>query len=103
MITEKTYHALSILNEHDWEHPMTANEFAKKMWPDSPAWRKVYNTGNGATSGKGMWLCAGSYLNKLLERQLVVHDLCCYTPVWRISLTGRMAIQEYEKLTQNKA
>ena len=32
---------------------------------------KVSNQGNGATSGKAAWLCAGSYLAKLEKLGLV--------------------------------
>jgi len=56
-------------------HEIWPTQFAKLMWPDSPCWRKVYNIGHGSTGGKGMWLCAGSYLNKLKEAGLVYQKL----------------------------
>lgn len=61
--------ALSILVHHG---DISARQFAERMWPDSPGWSRVINTGpNGATHGKGMWLAAGSYLAKLRDRGLV--------------------------------
>lgn len=68
MITEKTRKALFILDQNPG---ITAARFAALMWSDSAARSRVYNTGNGATRGKGMWLSAGGYLSKLKSRGLV--------------------------------
>lgn len=46
---------------------MSAHEFATQMWEDSDMHKRVKNTGNGACAGKGAWLCAGSYLAKLIK------------------------------------
>lgn len=45
----------------------SARQFAQLMFPDSPAWSRVYKIGHGSTSGKGMWLWGGSYLSKLVD------------------------------------
>ena len=92
-ITKTTLKALQILDVEHGEG-ITAKQFAEKMWPDSPHWTHVKNTGHGATSGKGMWLTAGSYLAKLKSRNLVVIDSDFWdSPVsattWRISHEGR--------------
>jgi len=63
--------ALLILYKTTYINPMRVREFALKMWPDSKMHRKVSNQGNGATSGKAAWLCAGSYLSKLKIKGLV--------------------------------
>ena len=97
MITAKTYKALQILRKRDYWSPMSASDFASKMWGDSKAWKRSYNTGNGACSGKGMWLSAGGYLAKLYDRDLVSQDILGVTRVWRISSDGRRAITEYEQ------
>jgi hypothetical protein len=63
--------ALEILLKH---RKISAARFGELMWPDSPAARRMYNTGNGATRGKGLWLAAGSYLAKLRMRGWVRRD-----------------------------
>lgn len=60
--------ALNILKNTSYEKGKTARYFALEMWPDSNMHTKVKNTGNGATTGKGAWLCAGSYLAKLIKK-----------------------------------
>ena len=88
MITDKTIKALKIIDKYGVIYP---KQFAQLMWPDSPAWDKVYNTGiNGATSGKGMWLCAGSYLRKLKRRGLVEMGITDYCQAYYVlSKQGR--------------
>jgi hypothetical protein len=54
---------------------LTAGEFARKMWADSPNWKKVFNCGNGATRGSGMIMLGGSYLRKLCKKGMVNHYL----------------------------
>ena len=98
-VTEKTYRALCILNKYDRLTAIAAREFAMKMWPNGK-WNRIYNTGNGATSGKGMWLSAGSYLAKLHNRGLVSRDVAGYTVVWCASSDGRKAIADYEEANQ---
>ena len=92
--SKKRLKALSILKNH--EDGITAKFFAWEMWPDSPAWDRVYNTGiNGATSGKGMWLSAGSYLSKLVYEELAWADYPNgYTRTYHISSKGRRLLQK---------
>lgn len=67
----KTLKALTILKDTTYREPMYCRDFALRMWPDSNMHRKVSNQGNGATTGKAAWLCAGSYLSKLKTKKLV--------------------------------
>jgi hypothetical protein len=67
-MSDKTKKALQILADNPG---LTASGFASLMWPDSDGWRRVKNTGHGATRGKGMWLSAGGYLAKLRKIGLV--------------------------------
>jgi len=92
--SKKRLKALSILKNH--EDGITAKFFAWEMWPDSPAWDRVYNTGiNGATSGKGMWLSAGSYLSKLVYEELVRISYTEYhARKYHISSKGRQLLRE---------
>lgn len=64
-----TIKALEIIRDNEIETP---RDFAHLMWVDSPCWSRVYNTGYGATRGKGMWLTAGSFLAKLRNRGLII-------------------------------
>ncbi len=70
MITKKTYKALKIIEKNPKISP---RKFGELMWENSEARTRVYNIGNGATRGSGLWLCAGSYLAKLRNRKLVSH------------------------------
>ena len=67
-ISKTTLKALKIVRDNA---PITCRRFAEIMWENSPAWHRHYNTGNGATIGKGMWLSAGSYLRKLERAKLI--------------------------------
>jgi len=60
--------ALRIIRDNDIRSP---REFAKLMWPNSSCWQKMYNIGNGATRGVGMWLAGGSFLGKLRIQGLI--------------------------------
>ncbi len=81
---KSTIRALKIIQNND---VYRARRFAELMWPDSPCWAKVYNTGNGATRGKGMWLAGGSFLRKLQYSGLIsIHYLKFG---WEISLTQK--------------
>lgn len=89
-MTERRKRALEILKDNP---DIGANHFASLFWPDSKAWNKSYNTGNGATRGKGMWLSAGSYLAKLVKAGLVWRD-CSYGHVtFRLSSEGRESVK----------
>lgn len=91
-ISDKTIQALKIIRDSE---EISASDFALKMWPNSPKWKKVYNTGDGATSGKGMWLAAGSYLSKLRKAGLLWSGFS--NIYWyRLSSDGRKVLKEYE-------
>ncbi|KKL99527.1 hypothetical protein LCGC14_1813570 [marine sediment metagenome] len=88
-LTDPQRRALTILRE---KGAMAPKWFASCMWPDSPAWKWHYNTGpNGATAGKGMWLCAGSYLSKLVKMGYVRIEVRrnTYQRFYRISELGK--------------
>lgn len=89
-LSEKARKALLILNDVE---SISANRFAEKMWPDSPCWLKVKNTGNGACSGKGMWLTAGSYLSKLKNMGMVYQSFTkSGQSIYRISPLGKQSL-----------
>ena len=52
---------------------ITADRLSMKLWPDSIAHKRSYNTGYGACRGKGMWLTAGSHVGKLMKKGWVEH------------------------------
>lgn len=90
-MSEKTKKALRILIDNP---DIAAMKFAELMWGDSKKWNKSYNTGNGATRGKGMWLCAGSYLAKLQNRGLVYRDFSGGHSTFRVSAKGKSFLAE---------
>ena len=45
--------------------------FARRMWPESPAWTRVYGCGYGSTKGLGIMSCAGSNLARLVHKGLL--------------------------------
>lgn len=96
-ISEKTIKALKILDSVNVG--LTAKEFAKGMWKDSDGWMRSKNTGNGACTGKGMWLCAGGYLAKLKSAGLVYFEIPYYTKLWKISAKGYITLMWYGKIT----
>lgn len=67
--------ALTILKDTDMFKGMSASQFADRMWGDTDTtmFTSVSNTGNGATTGKAAWLCAGSYMGKLIKKGWVEH------------------------------
>lgn len=89
-ISPKTIKALRIIKEG---RGITPKFFAMKMWPDSPAWERVYNTGHGATTGKGLWLSAGSYLAKLRRAGLVEISFDDYHFEYWLSIKGKEALE----------
>ncbi|HEX8567717.1 MAG TPA: hypothetical protein VF648_18910 [Pyrinomonadaceae bacterium] len=91
-ITDKTKKALQILADHP---EITARRFGELMWSDSEARTRSYNTGNGATRGKGLWFCAGGYLAKLQKRGLVYRWCNRYqTPLFSLTSKGVDALKE---------
>lgn len=93
-LSKKSIKALKILNKYSYPNGLTASDFAKEMWANSPAWKRSYNTGNGATRGKGMWLCAGSYLSKLRYKGLVYVDYDRGYSLYTLSSRGRELLEE---------
>lgn len=85
--------ALTILKDTTPVKGMSPRDFSEKMWKDShpDLFTKVKNTGNGATSGKAAWLCAGSYLNKLVAKGLVQRNVSNHTE-YRITSKGKDVI-----------
>ena len=81
-VTKFLINSLMVIASVD-DYRVSARQFARLIKPDSPAWSRVYNTGpNGACSGKGMWLWAGSYLSKLVYAGYVYRhydEYCCAT------------------------
>lgn len=67
-MTDKSIRALKIIRD---KKPLTAEDFARLMWPDSDMHRKVSNQGHGTTRGKAAWLCGGSYLGRLRKKGLI--------------------------------
>lgn len=67
----RTLEALQIIESRG---RVTCSEFAVLFWPDHNMHKKVSNQGNGAARGKAAWLCAGSYLAKLIKKGYVTHD-----------------------------
>jgi len=65
-----TDRALHILRQHP--EGLMPREFARLMWPDSPAWDKLYRVGRGSTRGVGMQLAGGSLLATLSRKGLVM-------------------------------
>lgn len=101
MITYKTYKALKCLEHTKVDIPMSAHLFAHRYWGEDENKRYLFtavtNSGNGATSGKKAWLCAGSLLSKLAKRGLVMW-LCRPYHGYTITSKGLDAIREYEQL-----
>lgn len=70
-LSKRQIEALEILRETTHLQPVSARKFAELFWPDSNMHLKSSNQGNRATSGKAAWLCAGSYVGKLVNKKLV--------------------------------
>jgi hypothetical protein len=52
---------------------MCARDFARRMWPDSPSWRRLGRCGpNGSAYGIGIQQRAGAYLAAMERAGLVV-------------------------------
>lgn len=100
-MTYKTYKALSILSSTLWDRPMSAKEFAKRLWGDDPDKQYLFeahsNTGNGACAGKKAWLCAGSLLGRLRKKGLVSQSSSVIWSGYVLTDKGKQAIKEYEQ------
>ena len=71
-LTEFEKKALKVVQE--FPDGIYTRTFAKRMWPDSPAWTRTYNCGYGATTGLGIMSCAGSNLARLARKGLLVRS-----------------------------
>lgn len=91
---EKALRIFLNLYRKDRYAKLSARFFAQEMWPDSDGWKRVSNQGNGATSGKGMWLRAGVFLRKLGDLGYLYHDISGNTVVWYITGNGIEALGE---------
>lgn len=69
-LTEPQKKALTILKDTSFQKIISAREFAEQMWSDTETnmFTSSKNQGNGACRGKAAWLCAGSYLGKLIKK-----------------------------------
>ena len=119
-ITEKTIRALGIIRDfakkqesqgRKWPWSgIYASAFGAAMWPDSRSAKRYYRGGHGVARGKGLWLCAGSYLWKLEARGLVSSQMeryfdgkCDYTYHWHLTKEGKAVLKEEEAKGQGKA
>jgi hypothetical protein len=75
-----------IEEREDKDMPWGCKWFAMAMWGDSPAWKRHYKIGHGTTIGKGMWLCAGSYLAKLEDKKLLDSHWKGYTRQYYLTM-----------------
>jgi hypothetical protein len=64
-----TIKALLIIKNHPEIHG--PRDFARLMWPNSPAWRHYTKCGSGVHRGGGMYLAAGGFLGKLIRAGLI--------------------------------
>jgi hypothetical protein len=89
--------ALKLIHDKEIKY---SRDFAKLMWPESPYWKVVYNVGNGATKGAGMWRSGGSFLGRLHSAGLIYQFL----PGERIRLTdkGKARIADIPERTSNR-
>lgn len=78
-VTPKTRRALTILaGAKDPLHGITANTFAAQYYAGTDKeylLAAVSNQGDGACVGKKAWLCAGSYLARLVKQGLVYRHM----------------------------
>jgi hypothetical protein len=88
-LTEQQRRALTIITEH--RRPIRPSEFAQKMWPDSPAWARYTNVGNGTAQGVGIVRSGGAYLGRLAKMGLLswTHD---NGSAYRLTRAGRAAL-----------
>lgn len=92
-LTPARVRALSALAKHDELH---SREWAKAMWPDSPAWGRSTNRHDGKGGGKGaaMPMKAAAFGYRLASDGLVTYRRPASTthPVWSITEAGRAAL-----------
>lgn len=100
-MTNRTYKALKVLESASWNRPMSAKEFAKRLWGNDPDKEYLFNAhtncGNGACAGKKAWLCAGSLLGRLRKKGLVSRSSLVIWSGYVLNDKGKQAIKEYEQ------
>jgi len=92
-LTDSQYRALAILAQVD---KITPGDFARKMWPDSPGWRRSYKCGPyGASMGIAMARTGGAYLGRLSRKGFVemVSRGRGLSHSWAITQAGREALE----------
>lgn len=90
-MSEAQLRALRIVRDNPGIAP---REFAKAMWPDSPAWQHSVKCGpNGSHKGGGMYLAGGAYLAKLANLKLVNRVFDTYQTFYHLSSDGRQALE----------
>lgn len=98
MITGKTFKALSILRDNP---EVTANRFAYLYYSGTEKeylLTAVSNQGNGACAGKKSWLCAGSFLAKLVKKGYVNRKRNIGPTRFSITEKGQKELKETEEL-----
>ena len=90
-ISEKTIAALKVIASSDG---ITPGRFAALAWPDNPHHSRVYNSGRGAVSGRGLVRSAGGYLGRLYKAGLVRRSIHGGGWLYYISSAGQKAIDE---------
>ena len=53
---------------------ITAREFAERMWPDSPSWRRQSNNAHGSVTGAGIQQKGGQMLWDMWSDGLLYHS-----------------------------
>lgn len=94
MLTPAQKKALEILKDTSYSKQMSPVTFAEKMWggTDTLMFTKVKNSGNGACTGKGSWLCAGSYMGRLRKKGWVYVE---YAPTgYYITFEGKKQLEK---------
>lgn len=108
MITDTCARALRIIADYCDESPhllgIYATAFARRMWPDSLAWRRSYNCGGyGSHRGTGIVLSAGSYLAKLYRRGLTwINHSDHHQRFHSLRQAGRDALAEWEAANEEQ-
>lgn len=90
-INEKTLKALHVLRDYP---NITASGFAKHYF-DQPEHQYLFtavsNQGNGACAGKKAWLCAGSFLSRLVAQGYVIRKPYMFPTRFVLTEKGRLA------------
>lgn len=97
MISETTRRALRIIRDNP-ERIRFAKDFARLMWPDSPAWKRSKKCGYGSHLGGGMYSAGGGYLGKLEKMGLIRcgyrEGLNEFARRWTLTAEGERALAE---------